>query len=382
HDADPLVGPVPEAPAQLLAVADAGRVEPGDVAGEVVVVLDPVADRRQPGPGPGGDDVVGGADEHGPVAEPREAGDVLDHLGVVVGGHEGLAVPPVGHGQPADEVGEPGVGGPLLLGVLVQEVAQLPGLVPDPPVVRLLADDVVEDHEVGDQDLVHPPDRLEGVQAVLGRLPLDVGRLVGQPGAGRVIRSPSASRPRVTGSWASQSISRPGTCARSSRAMARSRRAWPSPMGEDRYRARLGRRRARVQVRAAGVGPTPTKSATTGLTLTGARAWGAGPPPSSGPSRPRSSPARSAPPEASTWASSVPWITRTGQRTRGQSAATSPGSMILVSQPRNPARIVSIWVPIAQPTQSSTCWVECSSVRHMAKKNSRYPGQSRSQYPR
>ena len=72
------------------------------------------------------------------------------------------------------------------------------------------------------------------------------------------MRSPSASRTRVTGSWASQSISRPGTWRRSSRAMARSRRAWPSPMGEDRYRARLGRRRARVQVRVAGAGAGPT----------------------------------------------------------------------------------------------------------------------------
>ena len=200
------------------------------------------------------------------------------------------------------------------------------------------------------------------------------------------MRSPSASRTRVTGSWASQSISRPGTWRRSSRAMARSRRAWPSPIGEDRYRARLGRRRARVQVRVAGAGlaatpapPTPANSATSVLTLTGSRAWGACPAPSSRTSRPPSWSASSAPRQGSVWASSVPWITSTGQRTRGPSAATSAGSMILVSQPRNPARIVSMSVSRAQPTQSSICLVECGSVKHVAKKNSRYPGQSRSQ---
>ena len=44
----------------------------------------------------------------------------------------------------------------------------------------------MEDHEVRDQDLVHPPDRLEGVQVVLGRLGLDVPRLVREFGTRRV----------------------------------------------------------------------------------------------------------------------------------------------------------------------------------------------------
>ena len=68
---------------------------------------------------------------------PREARDVLDHLGVVVGGQERLALAAVGHRQPADEVGQPDVGGPLLLGVLVEVVVELPGLVADPEVVVL-----------------------------------------------------------------------------------------------------------------------------------------------------------------------------------------------------------------------------------------------------
>jgi hypothetical protein len=50
----------------------------------------------------------------------------------------------------------------------------------------LVAHKVVEDHEVGQQDLVHAADRLEAVQVVLGRLALDVGRFVGQQLAGRM----------------------------------------------------------------------------------------------------------------------------------------------------------------------------------------------------
>ena len=50
----------------------------------------------------------------------------------------------------------------------------------------LVAHEVVEDHEVGQQDLVHAADRLEAVRVVLGRLALDVGRFVGQQRACRV----------------------------------------------------------------------------------------------------------------------------------------------------------------------------------------------------
>ena len=61
------------------------------------------------------------------------------------------------------------------------------------------------------------------------------------------IRSPHASSTRVTGSCASQSICRSGCRARSSRAMATSRQAWPRPIGEETYRARRGRPIARRQ---------------------------------------------------------------------------------------------------------------------------------------
>jgi hypothetical protein len=64
--------------------------------------------------------------------------------------------------------------------ILVQEVVQLPGLVADPQVVRLPLDQVAEEHEVGDQDLVHPADGLERVQVVLAGLGVDVCRLGGE----------------------------------------------------------------------------------------------------------------------------------------------------------------------------------------------------------
>jgi hypothetical protein len=127
------------------------------------VLLGPVADRRELGAEGIGDDVLGISDEDGSVADPGEAGDVLDHLGVVVGGEEGLALAAVRDRQPADEVRQLDVRGRLQLRVLVQEVVDLPGLVSDSAVVRLLADDIVEEHEVGDQDLVHPAGERPGV---------------------------------------------------------------------------------------------------------------------------------------------------------------------------------------------------------------------------
>ena len=176
--------PVSELVAQLLAVGDG--LEPGHVPREVVVLLRPVADPGQLGAERVRHDVLRVADEDGPVADPREARDVLDHLGVVVGGEEGLVLASVLERQPADEVGQPDVGRRLQLRVLVQEVVDLPRLVADPEVVVLVAHHVEEEHEVGDEDLVHPPDRLEGVQVVLGRLALDVRRLVREQRARRM----------------------------------------------------------------------------------------------------------------------------------------------------------------------------------------------------
>ena len=44
----------------------------------------------------------------------------------------------------------------------------------------------MEEHEVREQDLVHPADRLKAVEIVLRRLALDVPRLVGQERARRM----------------------------------------------------------------------------------------------------------------------------------------------------------------------------------------------------
>ncbi len=68
----------------------------------------------------------------------------------------------------------------------MQEVVELPGLVADPEVVGLVPDHVVEDHEVREQDLIHPPDRLERVQPMAVALGADVRRLAGQIDARRV----------------------------------------------------------------------------------------------------------------------------------------------------------------------------------------------------
>ncbi len=66
------------------------------------------------------------------------------------------------------------------------------------------------------------------------------------------IRSPRASSTAVTGCWASQSISRSGWSLRSSSAIAASRCAWPSPIGDEMKSARLRRDLPRTQRRGGG----------------------------------------------------------------------------------------------------------------------------------
>ena len=97
----------------------------------------------------------------------------------------------VAHGQHADEVGHEDVGRPLELGVLVQEVVEVPSLVTDPQVVVLPLHDVGERHEVGGHDLVHVPERVEGVQLVVARPALEVRALVEEePGGGMQALAP------------------------------------------------------------------------------------------------------------------------------------------------------------------------------------------------
>jgi hypothetical protein len=174
--------------AERRAIDGRARVEARDVAGEPVVALRPLADDREVRAEARVDHVLRVADEDRAVADAREALDVLDHLRVVVGRDERLALAAGGHRQEADEVREPRERRGLALGVLVQEVVDLPGLVGDPDVERLLVDEVVEDHVVRAQDLVHAPDRLERVQVVLAGLAIDVRRLACELGARGVDR--------------------------------------------------------------------------------------------------------------------------------------------------------------------------------------------------
>src|SRR6185312_12561724 len=59
----------------------------------------------------------------------------------------------------------------------------LPALVRDPDVVMVLRDHILEDAEVGAEDLVHAPQHPEGVELVLALLGVDVLRLRRQLGA-------------------------------------------------------------------------------------------------------------------------------------------------------------------------------------------------------
>ena len=240
--------------------------------------LDPLADHRQPGPERPRHDVVGVADEQRAVADRREALDLLEHLRVEVGGQERLALAALGQRQPADEVGQEHERRALVLRVLVQEVVDVPRLVADPEVVGLLAHEVAEDHVVGEQDLVHLADRLEDVERVLARRGSRCADSEARPRLAGCTRSPAASSAAVSGCWASQSISSPGTSARSSRAIAMSRRAWPRPIGEDTKSARRARaERARPAARGARAGGAEHargELVISTLTFTGSRAIG------------------------------------------------------------------------------------------------------------
>ena len=69
--------------------------------------------------------------------------------------------------------------------------------------------------------------------------------------------------------------------------------------------------------------------------------------------------------------SASPWMTSTGQRTHAHRSAN--GMPLGSSIPRSVSTSVSGVVSSPQPTQSSICFVECGSVKHFEKKNSRKP---------
>ena len=188
--------------------------------------------------------------------------------------------------------------------------------------------------------------------------------------------SPRSRSTQVTGSWASHSMRRPGTRRRSASAMATSRQAWPSPIGELTNRARRSRTRPRVHVWARGRAALHrvTKSRSSRLTRTGSRAVGAWPEPSMRTSSPPVSAAIRSAPSTALMPSWVPWMASTGRRMLRHSASTSSASRRPpASIPCTVAISVSAVVSRPQVTQSSCCLVECGSGNTWAKKNARKP---------
>ncbi len=152
---------------QPVTVAERSRIEAGHVAGEVVVLLGPVANEGEAGAEPVGHDVVEIADEDCLVTDLAVSLDLADHLCVVVGSDEGFSFPTLRHREIADEVGEPCVGGLLEIRILVQVIVESPRFVADHEVVLPVGYHLIADHEVGDLDLVHVAQRLEDHQVVL-----------------------------------------------------------------------------------------------------------------------------------------------------------------------------------------------------------------------
>ena len=184
--------------------------------------------------------------------------------------------PPLGHRQHADEVGQPHVRRGLQLRVLVQEVVDLPGLVGDPDVERLLADEVVEDHEVRAEDLVEAAQHLERVELVLARFRIDARGLGGELRARRMHRLAAGFEQRRQGAGRASGPRGPG---RGAGARARSRRRARRDRGRSATRraapGAAGQRRApRCACRGSGGAKRPAKSWISWLTRTGWRALG------------------------------------------------------------------------------------------------------------
>ena len=135
-----LVVPVAELRPQGRAVAQGPRVEVEGVAGEAEVLPGPLPHVRQVRAELAIEDVVLVADEDRQVAHVGMEAQVVDVLGVLLPAADELGGRPVlPHREQADEVGEEGVGRALEVGVLVQEVVEVPALVADPEVVAARA---------------------------------------------------------------------------------------------------------------------------------------------------------------------------------------------------------------------------------------------------
>ena len=88
------------------------------------------------------------------------------------------------HGNETDKVSEPGQLGLLQLRMLMPEMIHIPGFISDHQIVFLLFQNLLEDHEIGDQDFIHISDRLESIQIMFAGLRLNMVGFVGQQGRG------------------------------------------------------------------------------------------------------------------------------------------------------------------------------------------------------
>ena len=136
------------------------------------------------------------------IARSRTRGyrfDLGQHFRVVIGNEFDFTRAAARHRQPAHEISQPNIGGAFFLGIFMQKVVQLPRFVTDPEIVRLLSDDIVKDHEIGQEDLIHPPIGLKGMHRVLAGLRFDVLGFVRQQCARRM--DVLAMRSKHLGHW-------------------------------------------------------------------------------------------------------------------------------------------------------------------------------------
>src|SRR5215510_4227334 len=176
---DALVGAVAQLRAQGGTVGEGPRIEVKGVAGEAEVLPRPLPHVREVGAELAIEHVLLVSHHDGQVAHVGMEAEMVDVLRVLLPTTDELgrrAVLP--HGEHADEVGEEGVARPLEIRILVEEVVEVPALVADPEIVALALHHVGEGHEVRCEDLVHVPQRIEGVELMIGRPALEVLALV------------------------------------------------------------------------------------------------------------------------------------------------------------------------------------------------------------
>ncbi len=79
-----------------------------------------------------------------------------------------------GHGQVADEIGEPGERAALELGMFVPEMIDIPGFIGDDEIIISVFDQLLKHHEIGDQYLVHAAQCLKDLKIVLAAFAFDM----------------------------------------------------------------------------------------------------------------------------------------------------------------------------------------------------------------